>query len=204
MGLAPANEPDVRLVRDFVNTLDVEAGTDELASASGLTAWLRERDLLDGQEHSDQADLTLARELREGLRAELRSHHGAPPDAAARRGLDAAAAQLPLQVAFGTETPALAPADTGPRAGLAAVLAAVAALARTGEWRRLKVCPADDCQWAFYDESRNRSRRWCSMEVCGNRAKLRAFRDRQPGTPAAPDAPATPGVHTRPVQARPR
>ena len=42
------------------------------------------------------------------------------------------------------------------------------ASAVTGVWNRLKVCPNDDCAWAFYDESRNRSRRWCSMNVCGN------------------------------------
>jgi predicted RNA-binding Zn ribbon-like protein len=48
-----------------------------------------------------------------------------------------------------------------------------------GTWSRLKVCPADDCQWAFYDHSRNHSRTWCEMEECGNRAKARAWRERQ-------------------------
>ena len=49
----------------------------------------------------------------------------------------------------------------------------------TGAWRRLKACPADDCQWAFYDRSRNRSRTWCKMDVCGNRSKVRTFRERR-------------------------
>jgi predicted RNA-binding Zn ribbon-like protein len=184
----PVDEPDVRLVRDFVNTLDVETGTDTFASAPGLTTWLRERDLLGQREQAGAADLALARDLRECLRAELRSHHGSPPDAEGRRDLDAIAARLPLRVAFGLDGPnapsgpALAPVGIGAPAALAAVLAAVAALARTGEWRRLKVCPAEECQWAFYDESRNRSRRWCSMEACGNRAKLRTFRGRQAGS----------------------
>jgi len=47
-----------------------------------------------------------------------------------------------------------------------------------GDWSRLKICPDDDCQWAFVDQSRNRSRRWCSMEVCGNRDKTRTYRAR--------------------------
>lgn len=47
-----------------------------------------------------------------------------------------------------------------------------------GSWRHLKICPAGDCLWGFYDTSRNHSRRWCSMEVCGNRNKVRAFRGR--------------------------
>jgi len=48
-----------------------------------------------------------------------------------------------------------------------------------GIWSRLKVCPNEACQWAFYDRSRNRSGRWCMMEVCGNRMKARSFRQRQ-------------------------
>jgi predicted RNA-binding Zn ribbon-like protein len=46
-------------------------------------------------------------------------------------------------------------------------------------WNRLKACRLDNCQWAFYDTSKNRSRTWCSMKVCGNRAKARAYRERQ-------------------------
>jgi predicted RNA-binding Zn ribbon-like protein len=59
-----------------------------------------------------------------------------------------------------------------------AVLAASARLAMLGEWDRFKICPADACRWAFFDRSRNRSRTWCSMQVCGNREKARAWRER--------------------------
>jgi len=48
----------------------------------------------------------------------------------------------------------------------------------TGTWVRLKACTNDECQWAFYDHSRNRSGAWCTMAVCGNRMKGRAFRRR--------------------------
>jgi predicted RNA-binding Zn ribbon-like protein len=53
-----------------------------------------------------------------------------------------------------------------------------------GNWNRLKVCSNDACQRAFYDASRNRSGRWCSMATCGNRMKGRAYRQRHGG--AAP------------------
>jgi predicted RNA-binding Zn ribbon-like protein len=43
---------------------------------------------------------------------------------------------------------------------------------------RVKECAADDCNWLFLDMSRNRSRRWCDMKVCGNRAKARRFSER--------------------------
>lgn len=46
------------------------------------------------------------------------------------------------------------------------------------EVRRLKLCDAHDCGWLFVDASRNRSRRWCDMADCGNRAKARRYRER--------------------------
>ena len=57
-------------------------------------------------------------------------------------------------------------------------VAASARLAVLGSWERFKICPADDCLRAFFDRSRNRSRTWCSMQVCGNREKARTFRKR--------------------------
>jgi predicted RNA-binding Zn ribbon-like protein len=48
-----------------------------------------------------------------------------------------------------------------------------------GEWQRLKACRKDTCLWAFYDHSKNRSRHWCSMEVCGGQEKARAYRQRK-------------------------
>lgn len=58
------------------------------------------------------------------------------------------------------------------------IAAAVAKVAIERRLDRIKICPADDCRWAFYDTSRNRSRQWCSMEVCGNKAKAHAHRER--------------------------
>jgi predicted RNA-binding Zn ribbon-like protein len=42
-----------------------------------------------------------------------------------------------------------------------------------GELARVRQCPGANCGWLFLDETKNRSRRWCDMEVCGNRAKAR-------------------------------
>jgi predicted RNA-binding Zn ribbon-like protein len=49
-----------------------------------------------------------------------------------------------------------------------------------GSWPRLKVCRK--CEWAFYDNSKNRSGSWCSMQLCGNRTKTRAYRARKKTT----------------------
>ncbi len=47
------------------------------------------------------------------------------------------------------------------------------------EVHRLKICDNQDCCWIFYDESRNRVRRWCDDKMCGNLMKVRRFRERQ-------------------------
>ena len=61
------------------------------------------------------------------------------------------------------------------------MLAIVFRAMEDGTWARLKACREDTCQWAFYDRSKNRSATWCSMAVCGNRAKARTYRQRHRG-----------------------
>jgi predicted RNA-binding Zn ribbon-like protein len=173
------NDVDVELVRSFANTVDVDDHTDRLASSVEFASWLRDRGLLGGQEPIGDDDLDLARELRAALRAEMASHHDDVPDPAARAALDRLAAELPVRIV--PSTGALEPVAHGSRGALTRVLASTQSLVRAGVWNRLKVCPDDGCAWAFYDESRNRSRRWCSMDVCGNRHKVRAYRDRLGG-----------------------
>ena len=50
------------------------------------------------------------------------------------------------------------------------------------EPERLKICP--NCHWLFLDRSRNHSRAWCDMAVCGNRVKARRHYHRQKGEDA--------------------
>lgn len=60
------------------------------------------------------------------------------------------------------------------------ILAADAAdLLASDQLQRVKKCCGDHCEWVFVDESRNRSRRWCEMSDCGNRAKQRRYQRRQ-------------------------
>jgi predicted RNA-binding Zn ribbon-like protein len=168
-------------VRSFVNTYDADEQTEDLASPDELAAWLAGHELLATAEppSATGADLRRAIELRDALRAHLRAHHGDPLRAGAAEVLDAAARRARLTVRFtGADVTVLEPEAAGVDGALGRLLAIVSAAIDDGTWRRLKVCPADDCQWAFYDESRNRSATWCDMKVCGNRAKVRHFRER--------------------------
>ncbi|MEV0386995.1 CGNR zinc finger domain-containing protein [Nonomuraea sp. NPDC050643] len=159
------------LVRDFVNTYDVEAESDELSSPAELALWLRERGLAGPRDRATDDDLHTAHSLREGLRAALRREAAELP-------------ALPLRVMVAAdEGPALVAAENGVRGGLAGIAAAaVAASWDRPAWDRLKVCAEGTCQWAFIDSSKNRSRSWCSMRVCGNRTKTRAYRARKRGS----------------------
>ena len=167
-------------VQALVNTIDLEDNDDQLDSPEALRRFLAAQGLLDASQPVGQADLDLALELREALRAMLRVNHGEALDPAALEVVNRATAGIPLQVAFDDHGhPVLGPASQGCRGALAALLAGVAKASAQGTWERLKACSADSCQWAFYDRSKNRSGRWCSMQTCGNRTKTRTYRSRR-------------------------
>jgi predicted RNA-binding Zn ribbon-like protein len=184
-GETPAS---LRLVEDFLNTRSVELGTDDVGTPAALGEWLRDRGLLTAGSPVGPDDLRRAVRLREGVRALVAAHQGELPatpdpgdglDPAALADLDGLARGLALVVDVTNDPPCLAPAAPGTvDAAFAAVLAAIADAAADGSWARFKVCREPGCRWAYYDHSRNRSRAWCSMETCGNRAKARAFRNR--------------------------
>jgi len=118
--------------------------------------------------------------LREALRALLLANNGEPVDPGAVGTINEIADDLSCRVRFGPAGDCeLEPTGRGIEAALGAILAIVYRSMAEGSWERLKACRADTCQWAFYDRSKNRSGAWCSMAVCGNRAKARAYRQRQ-------------------------
>jgi predicted RNA-binding Zn ribbon-like protein len=176
IGQAPG---DLNVVQAFVNTKDVEEATDELASPAGLADWLAAKGLTGRPPAVTRPDLELAIELREALRGVLRAHagHGEPAEAATQLAMIAASFEVRLRVDQDGRIRAGATAD-GVRSGLARLLLIAAEAGTAGTWARLKACSADDCQWAFYDRSPTRNGCWCSMQICGARAKSRAYRRR--------------------------
>ncbi len=171
---------DLELVIDFVNTRDLETGSDELAEPRALGEWLRGRGLLRRRAGPQAAEHRQAIELREALRSLMLAHNGGEDGARAGRTLERVARDGGLGVHFGDDGAlALDAAQTGYAGALARLLVPVAHALEDGTWERVKACRADDCEWAFYDRSRNRSGVWCEMAVCGNRTKVRAYRDRR-------------------------
>ena len=167
------------LVRDFVNTLDFEIGIDTISSPDELAMWFSEQGLVEDLVEPTEKEHADAIAVREAIRDLLLANNGVAADAeAASQTLEDAGRAANLGVRFENGRPVLAPEGDGARAAIGLIVAAVAELAPTDEWKRLKGCRDENCRVAFYDKSRNRSRAWCSMEVCGNREKARSFRAR--------------------------
>jgi predicted RNA-binding Zn ribbon-like protein len=173
----------LRVVQEFVNTVDLENEREWLAQPADLLAWGRERDLIDPAVKSvGAAGLRRAHQVREALRALLRANNLSTPVAEAHEVLATTATRARFTIDFESGTPALVPRARGVDGLLGHILALTFLAMADGSWARLKGCR--NCRWAFFDESKNRSARWCSMTLCGNRLKTRAYRRRQRATAA--------------------
>jgi predicted RNA-binding Zn ribbon-like protein len=167
------------LLVEFVNTLDIEEQTDSIADPEPLEVWIAER-TGDHAGDLDTDDVARVLALRESLRALLLGNNGEEVDATALVPLREAAERARIRTAFSPDGRLdLTPARSGLSGFEARLLMAIERLQSHGAWPRLKACTDDDCQWAFYDTTRNHSRTWCSMDVCGNRKKTRRYRERK-------------------------
>jgi predicted RNA-binding Zn ribbon-like protein len=183
-GREAAPEP-LALVQAFANTVAEEGHFrwEAIGDPDSLRSWLSSRGLLADGERVGEADVARAKEVRKALRSLLAANNGREADAAAIRALNLATERARLTVRFGADGRAtLEPGAGGVDGALGRVLAAVHASMEEGIWGSLKSCANATCGWAFYDRSKNRSGRWCSMEVCGNRTKTRAYRRRRQAT----------------------
>jgi predicted RNA-binding Zn ribbon-like protein len=164
--------PAVLLVRDFVNTVEWQEDADGWATPADLAQWFSMRADISVEAMAEQ-DLRLARRIREGLRSVLLQHAGHEPVATATADLNDALGLVPLIMRVADDG---AVSMGGAASPLSFILAAVDTARADGTWSRLKACARDSCRWAYWDSSRNRSGRWCSMAGCGNHVKMRTRR----------------------------
>jgi predicted RNA-binding Zn ribbon-like protein len=184
---APAPEP-LLLVQDLVNTVDLESGTDELRTVAEAAVWARVHGL-SGRDY-DAGALAGVLTLREALRDVCAAHAGTDLPAASAAALDRLLAGAPLRLAVDTGgRAAVRPADGlgGAAEVTAAVAAAIVRATVDGSWPRLKACAADTCRWVYYDRSPAGRSRWCTMAICGSRAKMRTYRRNSRAGAPGPD-----------------
>jgi predicted RNA-binding Zn ribbon-like protein len=171
------------LVQRFVNTRHYRSGGDLLADAEEATAWLTGHGLLGAGERIGERERERLVEFREALRSLLSANNGMP--GADAHALNDFITSVDLRVQFGSDgRPALESASSGGAVErvVGSLLTEVVRAEAEGRWGRLKACSNEECRWAFYDASKNRSGRWCTMQVCGARHKMRAYRKRKLGS----------------------
>jgi predicted RNA-binding Zn ribbon-like protein len=177
----PAPMPLLR-VQGFLNTLDLDTATDLLAEPAPARDWLTDAGLIGAGGEVTESDLELAREVRDCLR-ELMQDDGDAPDreAADLEALRRLTAEHSARLTVGDDgVLGLEGAGSGNLGeGLFQLLLIIRAAQVDGTWSRLKMCANPDCQWVFYDRSRNQQGNWCDMAVCGNRLKNRQLRARR-------------------------
>lgn len=170
---------------DFVNSLDLRcyreqgvqhAPSDTLASRAEAQAWMRAHSLLLPRHLLSKEEHRRALALRQALRAFLEA---APAERSQSsdigKALEAAAAAFPLLLTTAQNGLALSPKGANQ---LGRVLAELNRLSETARLDRLKMCESPECRWVFFDRSKPANRRWCSSDRCGNRQKVRTYRER--------------------------
>ena len=166
----------LELLQRFVNTHnhDFPPDWDRIGTAEKAQAWLREKRLVAADDRITETDAARLRELREAIRElVIAGRPGADP-AAAAAAIRAAARAAPLSVAIDAAGhPALEPARPGVAGAVATLMGILHEAQLGGDWARMKACR--NCEYLFFDRSKNRSAAWCAMAICGNRTKNRAY-----------------------------
>ena len=185
--MSPDAPGDLETLRAFVNTAELDTGRDGLATPEALAAWLVEHRLLPPGEAVDAAGHRRTLRLRDALRRLGEANHDGRPDPLASAEVEAIAREAPLVVCLGEDGAArLEPAGCGADAALGRLLAVMYTATAAGTWSRFKVCRNDTCRWAFYDQSKNHSGRFCGT-ACANAVHARAYRRRRAAAAAAGD-----------------
>jgi len=171
--IEPGNRPKapgrLELLQRFINSHnhDFPDDWDRIGTAAKARAWLTEKELIRPGERITAAEAARLRDLREALRALIIA-----PSPAAAATVNAWQATLRVVVDEAGAV-ALEPVGRGADGAVATLLSILHEAQLSGDWSRMKACR--QCEYAFFDRSKNRSAAWCSMSICGNRTKNRAY-----------------------------
>jgi predicted RNA-binding Zn ribbon-like protein len=165
-------------VQRFVNSYDSLTGKELMGTPSDLERWLRRMRFEPAGRPIGPTQLAAVHHLRDALRRILAGHNAARSDPDAIEAVNRAFAKPGLSVMLDPAgDPATSASGDGVGGLIAALQQAVLEAGSNGTWDRLKACP--ECGWVFFDHSRNRSGEWCTMAICGSRAKMRTYRRRK-------------------------
>ena len=173
----------LELLQRFINTHnhDFPPDWDRIGTREKAKAWLLQKRLVGPSDRLSEADAARLRELREAIRALVMANQGGEPEREARDIVRKASGSAQLRVVVDESgRTALEPARGGVDGAVATLLGILHEAQLSGDWSRLKGCR--QCEYAFFDRSKNRSAAWCDMSICGNRTKNRAYYRRRRGS----------------------
>ena len=178
---APSAPGELELLQRFTNLHVHDGEGRHLDPPVELIEWfLTDRGLLPRGERLGEQDLGTYLELRDAIRALILAGEGETISTSEAEAIDRIGLAAGLHPHFHrARVPTLEPKGTGVPAAFGKIVAIAFVSAFDGSFEHLKLCADETCRSVFYDRSKNHSGRWCSMATCGNRAKVRAWRDRQ-------------------------
>jgi predicted RNA-binding Zn ribbon-like protein len=178
---APSAPGDLELLQRFTNLhVHDEEGTQLDPPIELIERFLVDRGLLPQGARLTEADRTTYLELRDAIRALIVAGERETISVDDAETIDRIGLAAGLHPHFHRAgVPTLEPKGSGVAAAFGKIVAIAFVSAFDGTFEHLKLCADQTCRSVFYDRSKNQSGRWCSMATCGNRAKVRAWRDRQ-------------------------
>jgi predicted RNA-binding Zn ribbon-like protein len=166
----------LKLVQRFINSNEMPDGVDELRTTTLAERWLH--DVTGTDLPVSERDRGRLIATREALRDLLEAHTGENVDPAVAVRLEKLLGHAPLRPILSAHGATLGVDCRGVDSFLGMISTALVEATLMGTWERFKVCRRDTCRWAFYDHSKNGRSCWCSMRVCGSRAKAKSYRAR--------------------------
>jgi len=172
---------DLELLQRFVNLHEHDERGNELDPPTEMVrAFLVDRGLLTRDERLTASDRETYLRLRDAIRRLVDSEPGDPISETDAETIDRIGLAAGLHPHFrAAGSPTLEPKGAGAEGAFGQIVAIAFVASFDGTFERLKSCADETCRAVFYDRSKNHSGRWCSMSACGNRAKVRAWRERQ-------------------------
>jgi predicted RNA-binding Zn ribbon-like protein len=167
---APGN---LILLEGFLNTWSGELGIEDFNTASSTEAWMRDVGLWTGAPKVTSKQHQEILKFRDALRTWILDEKGFQP-------LNDLVKEISFQAEFGPEGDVqFRPTGNTYQGVLGTLTEVISESQQDGTWGRFRCCELTTCGWAFYDSTRSRTKRWCSMKTCGSRHKAREYYKRK-------------------------
>ena len=161
------------LLEGFLNTWSGELDIDDLKTVKSAEAWLRSVALWTGSKRLTSVQLRKIVKFRDDLRSWILDKEKTQP-------LNELAAEISFQAEFGSGGDVrFLSVEVGYDGVIGMLTKVISESQQNGTWDRFKCCDLPTCGWAYYDSTRSRTKRWCSMKTCGSRHKAREYYKRK-------------------------